>query len=70
MKKTLITNFNEFKRFSWKSVTNPPNYKVIWYGHENTWYFQRKNKQKEGVQIIWKGNPLDLKQHYFYFSEK
>jgi len=43
----------------------PPNREVFWIT-SNTYHYQAKNDQIEGIRISWKGNPFDLHKISYY----
>ena len=58
MKKLPLTNLNKFKKVSWE-IPCPSNCETFWLGIY-TRHVHRKNRQQEGIKIIWKGNPFGL----------
>ena len=71
MKIPPLTNFEKFKKRHWKGIDWPENSELLWYGMNYTYHYnQRKNAQKEGIQIRWNGNPFGLDYNYDYILEK
>ena len=58
MKTLPLTNIDKFEKKEF-IYQRPPNCEIFWYGH-NTWNYQLKNFQAEGIVIKWKDNPFEL----------
>ena len=69
MKTLPITNFEKFEKIIWSKPWSS-NCKIIWYGMDATWHYQRKNNVRVGIEIKWKGNPFELGFNFNYVLEK
>ena len=58
MKNFPLTNPEKFKNCVW-TIPWPPNGELFRYGWRN-YHYQLKNSQREGINIIWKGNPFGI----------
>ena len=69
MKKLPLINIDKFEKKHTLEITSPPNCETLWLSW-NTYHFQRKNNQREGIEIEWIDNPFELCSYYDYILEK
>jgi len=64
MKKSPLTNIDKFEKVP-PTTHWSPNCEMFWYV-ENTFHYQHKNDQPEGIEISWEGNPFQLESYFDY----
>ena len=69
MKKLPLTNIDKFEKVFWTNLWSP-NCEIFWWGIGNTYHYQHKNYQEEGIEIKWNDNLFDLSRYIPYVLEK